>query len=360
MTAQFAGGNGRGEITAVTNANALNGQLSNIYAGGKGRGDILSGVNDYALSGTMPNIFSGGNGRGEVITMLNANELNGGTAPMYGGGNGRGETSSVINTNDLNGFVSTIFGGGNGRGENVADTNSMQLNGIAFNIYGGGDGRGETILGVNALQLDGLSENTMFLGGDGRGESSQQFSNAALPITLLSFSAAQSNKHILVKWQTSSEINSDFFIVEKSVDGSNWQSIGKIAAAGQSSVPLLYQLTDDHPVEGTNYYRLKQTDRDGKYVYSPVASVHYRIGNASAIVIFPNPVKYQFTIALQGLQADAKLHVSLINAHGQTVFEKGNLSGNTHTFNISSLAGGTYFLLINNNGQITSSKIVKE
>ncbi|MEP6749385.1 MAG: T9SS type A sorting domain-containing protein [Bacteroidota bacterium] len=360
MMAQYGGGDGRGEITSVGNANQLNGVMLNIYGGGNGRGETDSIVNAVQLNGINLNLYGGGNGRGETDSTINAAQLNGVILNIYGGGNGRGETDSLVSAVQLDGHLLTIYGGGDGRGETDSAINSIQLNGVSLDIYSGGNGRGESQLNVNTLQLDGTVENSMFMGGGGRGESSQQFNTIALPVTLMSFGAAAAGNQVKVQWQTATELNSSFFTVEKSLDGNSWQSIGKVNAAGHSDVPLSYQLLDTHPVEGINYYRLRSEDIDGKFSYSGVVTVHYSTGNNTKIIVYPNPVTYQFTVAVQGLQTMARLHISLVNAQGKTIFNSQNLSGNTQTFNISNLAAGIYYLVINNNGEVSTTKIVKE
>ena len=330
------------------------------YGGGNGRGDITATVNSNPLGDIALTIYRGGNGRGEMTATVNNNPLGDIALTIYTGGNGRGEITAVVNSSPIGDSALSIYRGGNGRGETINWVNNNQLNGTVLNLFGGGNGRGETYKSENALQLDGTSAVSMFLGGTGRGENARSAIIVALPVTLMSFSAAQAGKEIKIQWQTSSELNSAFFIVEKSPDGRSWQSIGKVNAAGQSATPVAYQFFDTNPQEGINYYRLKPTDKDGQFTYSPVAAVHFHAGAESAIIIYPNPVKYQFTVKIQGSQSAGRLHISMVNAQGQIIFDKPGLSGNTQIFNIANIPGGTYFLVADNNGQVTTTKIVKE
>lgn len=282
-----------------------------------------------------------------------------GAKAQYGGGNGRGESFTVTNTSPLYGGTVGLYGGGNGRGEFFASKNTSQLDSTFISLYGGGSGRGEIVKILNTVQLDGLQA-AIYLGGNGRGEIVLQVGNNALPVKLMSFGATLIDKEVKVQWQTTSEINSAFFVVEKSLNGTSWQSIGTVNAAGHSSTPLSYQLYDTHPAEGMNYYRLKLLDVDNHFTYSGIAPVRYHIASASQISVYPNPVKYQFTVAISGVQNNARLNIRLINANGQTVLEKQNLTGNTFTFDIAKLSAGTYYLITNMDGKTATAKVVKE
>ena len=358
---QYRGGKGRSESAVVANTNQLDGGQPKPYSGGSGRGESSFFETSIQLDGNSIAIYGGGIGRGEFISPLNSNQLDGSVLSIYGGGIGRGENVLAMNTNQLDGNMVNIYGGGAGRGETIFAMNTNQLDGRMVNIYGGGAGRGETIFGAYTSQLDGLVENSMFLGGSGRGESFQQtLGSSALPIILLSFSAALDVDKVNLQWQTSSETNSAYFEVQKSTDGSTFTAIGKVAAAGHSSTPLAYQLVDHFPKEGLNYYRLKSTDLDGKFVFSAIDIVRYHTGTTSGVTVYPNPVTYEFTVALPSSPAASKMNLSLVNAHGQVVFKKQNLTGSSHTFNIAHVSAGIYYLVVEHDGIVTTTKIIKE
>lgn len=93
-----------------------------------------------------------------------------------------------------------------------------------------------------------------------------------LPIELLSFSFEIHPGVVLLRWITATEINNDFFTIERSRDMLQWEELGKIQGAGNSNELLSYNFSDRNPVRGISYYRLKQTDFDGKFEYfAPVA-----------------------------------------------------------------------------------------
>ncbi len=94
-----------------------------------------------------------------------------------------------------------------------------------------------------------------------------------LPIEWQSFSAVPGPKGVQLEWTTASEWNSAWFYVERSQDGKQFQLIDRLPAAGNSTALQTYVATDPLPVEGSNYYRIKQEDYDGSYSYSPVQEV---------------------------------------------------------------------------------------
>jgi len=97
--------------------------------------------------------------------------------------------------------------------------------------------------------------------------------NCALPIELVNFSAALLNGVVLIKWQTASESENDFFSIQRSKDGFVWEEIAVVDGAGNSSALLDYMEEDRSPYLGISYYRLKQVDMNGDFTYSPVSMV---------------------------------------------------------------------------------------
>ena len=101
----------------------------------------------------------------------------------------------------------------------------------------------------------------------------KEFGAGALPIIIIDFIAKENNGKNILNWNTASEINSDHFIIERSTDGRNYSSIGRVNANGFSSTEIKYSFTDINPADGKNFYRLVMTDRDGSFEYSKIVSV---------------------------------------------------------------------------------------
>ncbi len=113
------------------------------------------------------------------------------------------------------------------------------------------------------------------------------FPPSSLPIQLISFDAVKSGNNVKCEWSTASEINNDYFTIERSPDGTKFDSILSVKGAGNSSGTLHYSAMDENPLQGDSYYRLKQTNHDGKSGYSD--AVHVYIERASGYKLFPNP-----------------------------------------------------------------------
>jgi hypothetical protein len=112
-----------------------------------------------------------------------------------------------------------------------------------------------------------------------------------LPVELLSFKANLEGKAVKVEWETASEINSSHFLVERSFDGINFEIIGEVAAAGESSETIAYEYFDYAPGTENNYYRLKQIDYDDAFEYFNTVVVNGTTGTEMTHVnLYPNPV----------------------------------------------------------------------
>ena len=112
----------------------------------------------------------------------------------------------------------------------------------------------------------------------------------ALPVEFIDFSAIKIKDYALLEWGTESEKNSDYFEIERSSNGVDWNRLLTTKAAGESSTPIEYQETDPEPLEGISYYRLNQYDFDGARTVLKVVSFNneFEIG-ANEMQVFPNP-----------------------------------------------------------------------
>lgn len=159
-----------------------------------------------------------------------------------------------------------------------------------------------------------------------------------LPVTLVYFTGENVNGKILLKWQTSTELNSDDFIVEYSTDGRIFNSIATLPAAGNSINPLTYNFTHNQPRGGENYYRLKQVDKDGEVTYSGIVKINLPLPEED-LTILVNPVN---TGTLE--VAFRKLTTAFIcNADGQ-VIKQLHVNAGRQTINVNYLPQGVYLL----------------
>lgn len=127
-------------------------------------------------------------------------------------------------------------------------------------------------------------------GGLADGFATAQAINTPLPVTWLSFSGKEIEKGLELKWVTATEINNDYFEVERSRDGKQFATIGRVKGGGNSTTMLSYLYLDKQPYRGIAYYRLKQVDFDGHFDYSETISVEFTgITDDFGVLIYPNP-----------------------------------------------------------------------
>jgi hypothetical protein len=166
----------------------------------------------------------------------------------------------------------------------------------------------------------------------------------SLPITLSSFSAqVQNQEDVLLKWATASEINNQFFEIERSKNGIDFEKIAQLDGAGNSRQLLNYQYLDKNVSYGWWYYRLKQIDTDNQFSYASTVAV--RVENFK-INVFPNPFAEKISLDW-GEKATENIPVQLYNLQGkllkQTVLQKGN---SLLEMNLQALPQGFYILRV--------------
>jgi hypothetical protein len=180
-----------------------------------------------------------------------------------------------------------------------------------------------------------------------------------LPIELISFNAIRKGEIVKTEWATASERDNDFFVVERSENGFLFDEIGTIEGAGNSNTLLTYQHYDIQPLNGINYYRLKQVDFNGEPTYSAIKSIYF--SNSQELIVFPttcngNSISYALNIEWKAEQ------VTILNALGQTVYAQALFTETTYgTFEVkfpSQLASGSYQLLISNGEQQISNRFI--
>ena len=164
-----------------------------------------------------------------------------------------------------------------------------------------------------------------------------------LPIELLSFTATPQGSSVKLNWETSSEINNDYFALEKSRDGSNYEEFARVKGAGNSSVPLSYAATDHSPMDGLSYYRIKQVDYNGKFAfYGPVPVEFLQKGEAK---ISYNTVMSNCTVNF-GADEEDSYNLRIVNTLGQEVLrDEFKITGNGEfekNYNLRQLTKGIY------------------
>jgi Secretion system C-terminal sorting domain/Fibronectin type III domain len=175
--------------------------------------------------------------------------------------------------------------------------------------------------------------------------------NSPLPATLGEFAGTiNSNNSVSLNWKTYSEINSKEFQVERSVDGISFETIHIVAAAGSSSVSLIYNYLDNgHPQAQVLYYRLKQVDNDGQFQYSKVIRLRFKDGSFYINRIYPQPATDVIHIDMTNVRGAANVTLSFINLNGATIRMSVltlNPGDNIVNVQVSTLPAGAYVLKI--------------
>ena len=194
-------------------------------------------------------------------------------------------------------------------------------------------------------------------------------SSGSLPITLLYFDAKPNGEHTDLEWATTSETNNDYFTVQRSSNVKDFEIVVHVPGAGNSNQTLYYSAVDEDPYHGMSYYRLKQTDHDGKISYSDLVAVE--IIPRLNLSVRPNPATDYLEVRLENFSKNTAFltiteydsEIKIFDTKGQLVYEK-KLVGTFKEFNIdiSSFDPGMYFVsLTANPGYLGyTSSFVKE
>ncbi len=187
------------------------------------------------------------------------------------------------------------------------------------------------------------------------------FYTNTLPVTFKSFDGVMQNGQSLLKWTTTNEINNKGFDVERSADGQVFNPIGFLAGQNNSGIENNYTYTDAKPVNGVNYYRLKQIDQDGRFTYSSIIQLKNVIADF-AWSIYPNPVVDNGWMQVQ-LPNAAKVSVQVISSTGNIIsmIDKGTLQTGTYSIplNLNTAAKGIYVVKLIVDNKTYSKTIVK-
>lgn len=195
------------------------------------------------------------------------------------------------------------------------------------------------ISGINQILIGkGAKDNSVNEGWDGYIESlvfyRNQYSNDtilqvsdALPVNLLSFSASHVQENILqesilLEWSTVTETNNYYFTVEKTKDTKTFEELVNVPGAGNSNTILNYAVTDNNPYSGTSYYRLKQTDFDGKFEYVGIVVVNTGLLNYEDVKLFPNPSDGNSINLHMNTERDREVSLMIYSPFGNVVYSE--------------------------------------
>jgi hypothetical protein len=161
--------------------------------------------------------------------------------------------------------------------------------------------------------------------------------NIVVPVTWLSFNATLENKVVLLNWKTATEANSSHFEIERSINGYQFEKIGTVRAAGNSNTITSYDFTDRLPVKGMNYYRLKQVDLDGSFLYSETRKVEIKT-DLPLFAIYNNPSNGKGIVVKSGIVPSL---FGVFDITGKKLKEI-TIVNHTQQIDLSALPSGTY------------------
>jgi len=166
-----------------------------------------------------------------------------------------------------------------------------------------------------------------------------------LPIKLTNFSVKPTGfLTTLAQWTTQSETDNDYFKIEKSTNGIDWEIVTKIDGAGNSSTTINYEIYDNRCQLSTSYYRLKQVDFNGDYTYSDIKTINF--DDLIGISVYPNPSSNKITVSAHGLNIE---DCNLYNNYGQNISSSitiNELENNQISITTSYLPDGVYLVKV--------------
>ena len=179
----------------------------------------------------------------------------------------------------------------------------------------------------------------------------------ATPVKLIEFTAELANGKVELNWSTASELNNNYFLVQRSTDGDNFTTIDTVKGHGNSNTILYYQYTDNAPVTGTVYYRLVQVDYNGTQNSSSLASVTNE--QSLTATVYPNPFDKTINLLVSSREI-YKVKVQITDLSGKVLYSSDQYTTNQTILLGQELTSGMYVLEIVSPTAVKTFKIVKE
>ncbi|WP_461790445.1 CBM96 family carbohydrate-binding protein [Pedobacter sp.] len=177
-----------------------------------------------------------------------------------------------------------------------------------------------------------------------------------LPIDLMYFKVGKTVAAGIITWATAAERNNKYFELERATDGLLFSKIASFDGKGNSSSVTTYRYEDKTVVSGTYYYRLKQIDVDGKYTYSDIEVINFKLENEKRLVVFPNPVGNYLKVDFEG-----DFNLSIYDMQGKKVLDKQVRNYQTEPIDVTNLKTGLYILKVqrSNVGETLQQRFMK-
>ncbi|OJJ15921.1 hypothetical protein BKI52_37005 [marine bacterium AO1-C] len=321
------GGNGGGIILLKANQLSTNSGCSGVSITANG-GNATNGDNNGG----------GGAGGGGAIVLQVDNFVINASCPLTLEANG-GNGGDALGTNFTRGG-----GGGGGQGS-VFYSSAQPTTNVTTN----------TAPGIGGLD-DSFGSRSAGNGGGINGQGVQSSQDTGLPIDLFYFRASTSGRRVVLDWGTISEINNQYFEIQRSSDAQNWQEIARRNGAINSNKLINYQHFDQNPLVGINYYRLKQVDTDGTFTYSKIVSV--QVEGIQEVLVFPNPTQEIVNINIGKSNLEYTVNILLLNIAGHQVKAYSIPKGGALTINVKDVPEGVYIMKLSFDNQEVIKKLI--
>lgn len=182
---------------------------------------------------------------------------------------------------------------------------------------------------------------------------------SALPVSLINFTGAPADdRSLMLSWNIESAGEVAAFWIERSRNGIDFESVGKVDAENGSRT---YSYQDNDPFPGISYYRLKIVGHDGKYIYSSIVQVAFS-GDNQSLKLYPNPVSNVLKLTIL-TKKEAKLSIRINDLNGKVVLTKffsANADVFQTDFNLAGLSRGLYYLSLEQDGKLIKRTFVKK
>lgn len=184
------------------------------------------------------------------------------------------------------------------------------------------------------------------------------------PVEWLDLAAeATPSGQVAIRWATAQELNNDFFTVERSTDGRMFTSVTDVAGAGTTTAPTHYEAMDAEPVAGAAYYRIRQTDFDGQFSYSPMVEINLSATNQIQLSLAPNPVAAGQSVQVRIDHPGGQAALRVLSLTGQELYRQAvDLSGGMQqvALPLANLAPGTYLVQVQSGqGQAATQLVIR-
>lgn len=307
--------------------------------------DFFSGTSSRIAPGTSTGILSFVNSATQDLSDLYFDiEINGATTP----GTDYDQVTISNNVDISNAVLNLIEGAYVPVSGDVFTIIDVAVGGNLTGTFNG-------ILEDGTIVFNGVTLYISYSGGDGN-DVTASF-DSPLPVELISFNAREMEGDVKLSWASANEVNNDYYTLERSQDGRSFEAIAMVNGNGNTTEISNYTHMDKNPEAGLNYYRLKQTDFDGRFSYSDIKTVEFK--NNETIKIYPTLVTRILTVETGGkFDGDVTIIIRDLTGRDYKSFQIPSKS-NKMELSLDDLVPGSYYVVISNNETIQTQRIVK-